>query len=272
MILSSFLTVHLTAGKASGDHAHDATELVCIDGCDGYVWFGDRKRAYREGDLLVHPARSRHRASNRQAGRHHCLGLKGPELSGLGEGIVHGGPGLLRLFRGMSEELAARRPQFRPIIEAMAQEALHRVLRLQEEVAQPLEKKLPADESPLKGTLSLQTMGGSPKLEAVRRRLEDAVGERIDLGTLSGELLLSKDYLRHAFKKEYGLSPMQYLIRKRIDVAKVLLDTSPLKSREIAERCGFENEFYFSRLFRQVAGMPPTDWRKRHVRGGEEQR
>lgn len=272
MILSSFLTVHLTAEKACGDHAHDATELVCVDACEGAVWFGDQKKLYREGDILVHPSRSRHRAYNRQAGRHHCLGLKGTEIGQLSEGVVHGGPELLRLFRAMSEELSTRRAHFRPIIESMAQEAFHRVLRLQEESQPRPRRPGPAHEMPAKAALSQQTLGASPKLEAVRRRLEEAVGEHIDLGTLSGELLISKDYLRHAFKKEYGVSPMQYLIRKRIDEAKVLLDTSALRSREIAERCGFENEFYFSRLFRQVAGMPPTDWRKRRLRGGEERR
>jgi AraC family L-rhamnose operon transcriptional activator RhaR len=56
---------------------------------------------------------------------------------------------------------------------------------------------------------------------------------------------------------------VQYIIMKRIQHAKALLGASQKSIKSIAFECGFESEHYFSRLFRKVAGVSPTDFRAR---------
>ncbi len=75
------------------------------------------------------------------------------------------------------------------------------------------------------------------------------------------------DYIRHEFKKHYGVSPIQYLINRRMEYAKHLLNTSGMSVKQIAYQCGFENEYYFSRIFKKLTGYSPSQYRAMLGRG-----
>jgi AraC-like DNA-binding protein len=75
---------------------------------------------------------------------------------------------------------------------------------------------------------------------------------------------LSKEYIRKLFIKEYGISPLQYLQQRRIELAKQLLakkrnDYSRIN--EIAQSCGFYDSAYFSRLFKKITGYAPSEYK-----------
>jgi AraC-like DNA-binding protein len=73
----------------------------------------------------------------------------------------------------------------------------------------------------------------------------------------------AKEYVRKLFIKERGISPLQYLINKRIEYAMKLLagrKESDQNIREIAEQCGFSDQLYFSRIFKKIVGVPPKDY------------
>ena len=77
------------------------------------------------------------------------------------------------------------------------------------------------------------------------------------------EIPLAKDYFRYIFKKETGMSPIEYLMEKRIDNAKKLLEgwkTGKVRIKDIANLVGFEDPYYFSRVFKKVSGKSPTEW------------
>ena len=65
-------------------------------------------------------------------------------------------------------------------------------------------------------------------------------------------------------KKKTGLSPMDYYIKMKIQYACQLLSQSDLKIKEVAEKIGYEDPYYFSRLFKQVMNKSPKDYRKVH--------
>ena len=66
----------------------------------------------------------------------------------------------------------------------------------------------------------------------------------------------------HNFKNHTGMSPMEYLTNVRIDKAKELLLDSSLNISEISNVLGYENPLYFSRVFKNKTGMPPSNFRR----------
>jgi AraC-like DNA-binding protein len=71
----------------------------------------------------------------------------------------------------------------------------------------------------------------------------------------------SYDHLARVFKIAYGITPVQYLNSRRVERAKHLLVTTQLTIAEIANRLGFEDVSYFSRLFRRWCGETPGEYR-----------
>ena len=86
--------------------------------------------------------------------------------------------------------------------------------------------------------------------------------ERITLELLSQEFSLSKQALIQRFKQATHKTPMEYLAYVRIDQSKLLLRDTELSVSQIAERCGFENVYYFSNCFKRATGFSPSAYRK----------
>ncbi len=100
-------------------------------------------------------------------------------------------------------------------------------------------------------------------VSAVRNWLDTHYPEKITLDRLSREFFINKYYLTRAFKKQFGISIISYLQNVRITRAKHLLRFTDKSVEEIAAECGLGQLHYFSRLFREVEGIPPTTYRSR---------
>ena len=72
---------------------------------------------------------------------------------------------------------------------------------------------------------------------------------------------VSEVYFRREFKKYYGTAPVAYIKSKRIELAKMLLDTGLYSVTEVAFRAGFESSSYFSAEFHRMTGRSPKDHR-----------
>ena len=75
---------------------------------------------------------------------------------------------------------------------------------------------------------------------------------------------ISEIYFRQLFKKEFNLTPKQYVIDIRIDKAKQLLSDGFMKINAIAEECGFSNQYHFCRIFKSRTGLTPTEYMKQN--------
>ena len=73
---------------------------------------------------------------------------------------------------------------------------------------------------------------------------------------------MNKYHLVHTFSTDYGLSPIQYLISRRIEEGKNLLRTTDYSIAQIASFSGFSSQSYFAQTFQKSMGMSPTQYRR----------
>lgn len=87
--------------------------------------------------------------------------------------------------------------------------------------------------------------------------------EEISLNDLAREARYSVSYYSQLFRKRTGSSPVDYLIHLKIQKACQYLDLTDLKIKEIAGRTGYNDPYYFSRLFHKVTGVYPAEYRRK---------
>lgn len=104
-------------------------------------------------------------------------------------------------------------------------------------------------------------------LEYIINYISDNYHGKILFKNLAEQLNFSYDYFQHYFKEITGLSPQQFLIRRRIEAAQAMLAQDHDSCTEIAYRCGFSNSAQFSAIFKREIGISPQQYRKT-VHGG----
>ncbi|MCT4643670.1 MAG: helix-turn-helix transcriptional regulator, partial [Carboxylicivirga sp.] len=77
----------------------------------------------------------------------------------------------------------------------------------------------------------------------------------------ANKLNISYSLFRTEFKKYTGVSPGQYLLQLKIQMAKNLLSNSQLSVKEVSFKSGFESPYYFSRVFKKHTGHTPTEFK-----------
>lgn len=96
----------------------------------------------------------------------------------------------------------------------------------------------------------------------VKQYMDEHYREAISLGAIAGIFHISASQLSRLFKKQEGMSPQEYWIRRRVEAARTQLMESDATLREIAWSCGFSDEFNLIKTFKSQLGMTPGDWRK----------
>lgn len=86
---------------------------------------------------------------------------------------------------------------------------------------------------------------------------------KISLAQICGYCSVSPQHLIHLFKATLHVTPTQYINKLKISHSKELMRITPLSVKEIADELGFENPYYFSRLFHKIEGVYPTAFIKR---------
>lgn len=84
----------------------------------------------------------------------------------------------------------------------------------------------------------------------------------IDLNRLARDIGYTPEHFRRIFKENFGSSPKNYIINKRMELAKRLLTTTSLPLTAIAERCGYWNYKHFSMYFIKLIGVSPLRFRR----------
>ena len=91
--------------------------------------------------------------------------------------------------------------------------------------------------------------------------LNEHIGENINLERLTKEFLINRNKLNDIFMNESSMTCMNYLLKLRLDLAKVLLSTTQIPIGEVSARVGFEDSNYFTKVFKKHEGMSPKAFR-----------
>ena len=107
-----------------------------------------------------------------------------------------------------------------------------------------------------------QQISANRQCAAVKRYIDQHFKETLTLDQLAEEAHMNKFYLSHAFKQEFGVSPINYLISCRIEESKYLLAETDLSISQIAQLLNFSSPSYFSQVFRRTQGVSPVEFRQ----------
>ncbi len=118
----------------------------------------------------------------------------------------------------------------------------------------------------LYGTSASDTQRNLLDMGYVVGYLESQYAQQIEIRDLEPLVAMSSRTLMRRFSQATGTTPMQYLLRVRVTRAAHLLRTTRAPMTDVAGDVGFSDSNYFSRQFRRIMGMSPTDYRRSEAR------
>ncbi len=123
----------------------------------------------------------------------------------------------------------------------------------------------------IKKMFALFTVNSPSKLEQLKQDfnlskvtsfMEENISQKINLQQIADSLELSKFYFSKKFLQHTGVSPIRYFLELKIKHACKLLDESNISVKDVALQIGYDDPYYFSRLFKKIMGLSPTQYRQ----------
>ncbi len=100
-------------------------------------------------------------------------------------------------------------------------------------------------------------------VQLIKRFLDERYTEKITVSGVAERFSISPNYLSSVFKQEEGIGFSEYLAAQRIAKAKILIRETNKKVYEISDEVGFDDAYYFSKVFKRVCGQTPSEYRTR---------
>lgn len=94
----------------------------------------------------------------------------------------------------------------------------------------------------------------------IQQFIDNHLTYRLSLNSIATNFGISDGYLSSQFKKVTGISLTDYVNHQKIEYSKILLAEQKMKIYEIADHMGFENTYYYSKVFRRYAGCSPREY------------
>ena len=252
--------LNIASAKYGGDwhsvpHTHNHVELFYIIGGKGQFLINDTLYPVNTNHLVIINPNVTHTevSLNAQPLEYIVLGVDGIELSI--NDTTNGQFCILDHFesvdissclRNILREMEMKQPGYEDVCQAFMEILIIRLMR-NTGLSVPTETPI---------------AGSHRQCAAIRRYIDLHFKESLTLDLLAEEAHMNKHYLSHAFKREYGISPINYMISKRIEESKYLLTETDLSLSQISQLLGFSSLSYFSQVFRKSQSIPPIEYRQ----------
>lgn len=246
---------------SSESHIHDFAEIIfCTDG-RGRTTICNQEYAIEAGDLILHNPNIPHHESSDSDWplEFFFVGIADFQISGLSANMLIDDQccpvqktGQYKeqfetFFEELIKETVYRKIHYQHISEAICSCILALVIRI-------MDREEPAQATAL-----------SPHSIRIKEYIDNNfTSSSLNLSQLSSAVYISQTYVSHIFKAELGVSPIQYLINKRIAFAKQLLTTGQMPVAQIAMECGYDDPVYFTQVFKRITGYSPKSYRQKH--------
>jgi AraC family transcriptional regulator len=92
--------------------------------------------------------------------------------------------------------------------------------------------------------------------------IEANLASKMEIDDLARVVALSRSHFSRAFKHCVGMSPMEYVVARRVERAKVMIRGTSESLAEVALACGFADQAHLNRRFRDIVGISPGRWRR----------
>ena len=236
-------------------HAHNYAELFYTVGGRGQFRINDRLYPVKVNQLVIVNPHVLHTEVSYESTplEYIVLGIEGLELAVQEEETApfcildcQRSDDILSCMRSILREVESQQPGYERICQAYMEILVLRLAR-QTAVCTPAPQVAAA---------------ASRQCAAVRRYIDMHFKEPLNLDQLAGEAFVNKYYLAHAFKREYGISPINYMLSRRIAESKYLLSETDMPLSQISQALGFSSPSYFSQAFRRSEGLSPTEYRQ----------
>ena len=109
---------------------------------------------------------------------------------------------------------------------------------------------------------NISSMAEAAKLKASIDYMNKEFKQNPPLEEIAAKSNLAPNYFHRVFKKHFGLTPLNYMLKMRMEIAVRLLTTSSKSVKEIAYEAGYNNEFYFYRQFKKHYNYSPGKLKK----------
>ena len=107
---------------------------------------------------------------------------------------------------------------------------------------------------------NLKTINNDIALQ-LQQYIDDNIESNLSIKILSNHVFRSPSQTIRIFKKEYGITPYDYLLSKKIEMAKLLLTNTNMAIKEISIKLKFADQHYFSNYFKSKTGKSPINFR-----------
>jgi AraC-like DNA-binding protein len=238
----------LAPGWSERLHDHD---LWC-------VWAGRGELRTSDGRLRLHPGIIVWMRPGRRYEATQDLSAR------LGVSFMHFTPRVNRTWRPPFEAMETRDLT---LVEAMADAVIARRTAAPHVAATLLQTLLTALAQEARDARSDTTNAVERRhrevVERAALQITESPADAPALAALAREAGYSVDHFSRVFAQIKGLGPQAFIVRARVERAKQLLAETSLTVGEVAAMLGYSDVYFFSRQFRQVAGVPPRVWRER---------
>ncbi len=102
-------------------------------------------------------------------------------------------------------------------------------------------------------------------IQEAKRFILSHIQENICVNDIAEEVHLNAQYLMRLFKKEMGVSILEYITDERIKLAKEILLRTDYPINQVADSVGYGNYSYFTKIFRRAEGMSPRQYRQQYA-------